>query len=553
MASVNQVLINNSFITVEESTSLAKVTSELSNYDFVVVTASTFYVIQKDERYLLTGHDEASSIKKIIADTNWPSSSTSTLANLQANTNWNRPVLIQAENQETIIGLVTPSQWITHLHSQNEILASYFDTLAETINDAVTAVDNEGNVILWNTAAEHTYKIQRDDIIGRKIGEHFKDESIILHTILNEGRPVRGTYHRPNEQTHVLINASPIIRKNRVIGGVATEHDITNIVRLNEEIDVSLLIPKDNPFSSFAGISPEIKQAVDIAKKVASTDMPILLTGEPGSGKEMLAQAIHYGGSKHKEPFLSLNCATIPSGLLEIELFGHQKDVFSEDPTTIAGKLEQAHNGTLFIEEIDKMPLEIQVKFLRYLEERSFYHVGGKEEIQVQTRIVASTTTPLEELLKAGEFHENLYYLLTVINIIIPPLRDHKEDIEALTQQFVKEFSKKYKKKAPFISSEVLEAFMQYDWPGNIRELRNTIERMIFLSDQSLITVAHLPDNLKDASSFTEVQQEEDSLQEARLIEETLQKTYGNKSAAADLLGISRGTLYNKIKEYGLN
>ena len=148
---------------------------------------------------------------------------------------------------------------------------------------------------------------------------------------------------------------------------------------------------------------------------------------------------------------------------------------------------------------------------------------------------------------------ENLYYLLTVINIIIPPLRDHKEDIEALTQQFVQEFSKKYKKKAPFISSEVLEAFMQYDWPGNIRELRNTIERMIFLSDQSLITLTHLPDNLKDASSFTEVQKEEDSLQEARLIEETLQKTYGNKSAAADLLGISRGTLYNKIKEYGLN
>ncbi|OIK15827.1 sigma-54-dependent Fis family transcriptional regulator [Bacillus sp. MUM 116] len=567
MFNIGQLRPENSFTLVGPDITLIQIKNKLLEYDYVVVSGNNYYTIANSEYSFIALAEDSLPVIEWVDKVNWLPSTVSTSFELSTSKiDWRRPVLIQNHDKEEIFGVLTAHQWIQYLDGENKKVSAYFNTLAETINDAVTAVDQEGTVICWNSVAEGTYKIKRENILGQKIGEHFNAESLILHHILNEGRTVRGAYHRPNHDTHVLINASPIIKENIIIGGIAIERDITGFVRLNEELDSSVpsLIHQDNPFDSIIGVSPEIQQALQIAQKVASAEIPVLLTGEPGSGKEMLAQAIHYGGSRNTGPFVSVNCSTIPSGLLEAELFGYQEGVFTSDRKTWqAGKIEQACNGTLFLEEIDKMPLDIQEKFLNYLEQQSFYRVGGTELITTKIRVIASTSQPLEAMAKAGEFNEALYYRLTVITIDIPPLRNRKEDIMKLVLQFVQEFSSKYKKPIPEINPKVMTILMNYDWPGNVRELRNVVERFIILNDENIITLNHLPKNIMNTFSESNSNvpgKREATLKElapikdeASMIEEALRKTYGNKSAAAKLLGISRGTLYNKIKEYGLN
>ncbi|MDQ1003619.1 PAS domain S-box-containing protein [Neobacillus niacini] len=559
-----QCHLDDSFTIVHDHLPLAEIKKKLDKYKFVVVAGGAYFIIHNYEYRLIELGNESTKIIDWLESLNWlPSTVVSTDMGYYSDVDWRRPVLVK--NEKEIIGILTSEQHIERLEEQKRQLLAYFQTLAETINDSVTAVDEAGEVLYWNLTAEETYKIKKEHIIGKKIGEHFSDESIVLHRILNEGLPVRGQYHRPNKDTHVLINASPIMVDNKIIGGVATEHNITNIIRLNEELDSNsaLLVPKSNPFGKMVSGSPKFQEALKIAQKVAHADIPVHLTGEPGSGKEMLAQAIHYGGTKADGPFITLNCSVIPPGLLEIELFGFQKDIYSTDQQTLQiGRIEQALNGTLFIEDIDKMPLSIQGKLLDYLIDYRFYRVGGVEEIISPTRIITSTSQSIDVLLREGNFNEKLYYHLSVISIDIPPLRLRKEDIVSLAKNYIQEFSSNYKKPAPDIDSEVITQLVNYDWPGNVRELRNTIERIILLNDKRSIMSEHLPENIRSkemvnltSSKKGEINRQEQGLKnsEALEIEEALRKTYGNKSAAASLLGISRGTLYNKIKEYGLS
>ncbi|MDR7246537.1 sigma-54 interaction domain-containing protein [Priestia megaterium] len=565
MFKLGPIDLDNSFIVVNPYTPLIEIKHSFVDYKFVVVLGEKHYIIAKNECNLIPIDNDSMPVVKWIEKVKWIPSPIHTITELYAlQLDWSRPILVKDHEEEDVMGILTANQWIQQLVLKNKEAWASFSTLAETINDAVTAVDQEGNVICWNTAAEGTYKIKRENILGQKIGEHFQSDSIILHRILNEGRPVRGTYHRPNNDNHVLINASPIIKDNKIIGGIATEHDITQIVRLNEELDSSssLLIHQQKPFSSIIGVNAEIQQALKVAQKVAYADIPVLVTGESGSGKEMLAQAIHYEGSKRNGPFVSINCSVIPPTLLEIELFGYQEGAFTADnKIKQVGKVEQACNGTLFIEEIDKMPLDIQEKFLKYLEDHSFYRIGKAELVTLptNTRVIASTSQALETMASKGEFNENLYYHLTVITIDIPPLRKRTEDIVKLVQQFVQEFSSKYKKKNPEISSEVMNILVNYNWPGNVQELRNVVERFILLNDENIIKSNHLPNNITNhyfLSNNDIRKQNETALQEKEellMIKNALHETYGNKSAAANLLGISRGTLYNKLKEYGIN
>ncbi|MEY2196592.1 sigma-54 interaction domain-containing protein [Neobacillus sp. BF23-41] len=557
-------ILDDSFTIVNYHIPLLEIKKKLNEYNFVIVSGGTYFIITHDENSLMALGDDSIPIIDWLEQLHWLESTViSDVNEIDTSVDWRRPVLVK--NEKGIIGVFSAEKRIEMLEKENRQVSAYFQTLAETINESVTAVDQAGHVVYWNTTAEETYKIKKEYILGKKIGEHFRDESIVLHRILNEGRPVRGQYHRPDKDTHVLINASPIMIENRIIGGVATEQNITKIIRLNEELDSNstLLVQKSNPFSTLVSGSPKFQETLKIAQKVAHADIPIHLTGEPGSGKEMLAQAIHYGGTKAEGPFITLNCSVIPPALLEMELFGFQKETFTAEQQTLQiGRIEQALEGTLFIEDIDKMPLQVQGKLLNYMVDHRFYRVGGVEKITSPTRIITSTSESIEVLVKQGNFNEQLYFHLSVITIDIPPLRTRKEDIIAHTQNYIQEFSSKYKKPVPEISSETMNQLVNYDWPGNIRELRNTMERLVLLNDKSVITDEHLPDTMKSQlivkqtnSPIGESDQQEDVVinSEVLEIEEALRKTYGNKSAAANLLGISRGTLYNKIKEFGLN
>ena len=559
-----QYQLDYSFTIVNDRTPLTEIKKKLNEYNFVIVAGGTYFIINNYEYNLMALGNDSMPIIDWLQHLKWlPSTVVLADKGLPSEVDWRRPVLFK--NEREYMGILTSGKEIKKLNEENNKISAYFKTLAETISDSVTAVDESGNVVYWNTTAEETYKIKKEFILGKKIGEHFNDDSVILHRILNEGRFVRGEYHRPNKDTHVLINALPIIIENKIIGGVATEHNITNIIRLNEELDSnsSLLVPKTNPFSTMVTGSPRFQESLKIAQKVAHADIPVHLTGEPGSGKEMLAQAIHYGGAKADGAFITLNCSVIPAALLEIELFGFQKDTDTfEQQTLQIGRIEQASNGTLYIEDVDKMPLSIQGKLLEYLVDHSFYRVGGIEKIPSPTRIITSTSEPIDALLREGSLNEKLYFHLSVITIDIPPLRTRKEDIITLVDKYINEFSAKYKKIVPEVHPETMLHIVNYDWPGNVREIRNTIERIVLLNDKPSITIEQLPENIKSKiiindnvgkgveSTTVEISSKN---AEALHIEEALRKTYGNKSAAASLLGISRGTLYNKIKEYGLS
>ncbi|WP_445488891.1 sigma-54 interaction domain-containing protein [Niallia sp. 03133] len=525
-----------------------------AQYDYIVIKADReWYCMEKEEAILLEIGKEQHTIEEWLNTLRIPSSSIATFETIHRCIKWERPVLIMDEAKQKVMCVLSASERVHYLQQANNQLSAFFKTLAETINDAVTAVDKEGNVVYWNGVAETTYNIRKEAIIGKKIGEHFDADSIFLHHILKEGNPVRGIYHRPNENTHVLMNASPIIDNNRIIGGVATEHDITKMVYLNKELDsnLPLRVQKDAPFSSIVTENEEVNKAVEIAQKMTHADIPVLITGERGTGKELLAQAIHYGGSKNNQPFISLNCSVIPTDVLEMELFGYQKVSFqSGKEEEMAGKLEQAKNGSLFIEDIEKMSLAVQQKLMDYMAKGRFTRVGGKREITSKTRVITSSSQSLMKLAKKEKFNEKLYFQLSVIQIEIPPLRNRKEDIPHLIHQFIKEYGEKHQKKKVEIGEMALNKLMKYDWPGNVKELRNVVERCILLTeDNKEVSIENLPAEIIEIASYFS---DNNKKEEIERIEEALHKTYGNKSAAANLLGISRGTLYNKIKEYGL-
>ncbi|WP_254776742.1 sigma-54-dependent Fis family transcriptional regulator [Paenibacillus sp. yr247] len=488
------------------------------------------------------------------------------LPHLQQSTN--RPLLFK-DKEGTIRGYSPLSTCLSAAVTEQQKWSAYFTALAETVTDAVTVVDRGGAVICWNSVAEELYHLPSAEILGKRIGEHFDVETLMVLKILDEGRMIRNTYHRPRPDTHVLINASPIRdAQGQIIGGIATEQDITQLVRLNEQLTTadSFGLPHkeqtEDLFTLIKGKGPAIGKVIQWAKKVAATETPVLLIGESGVGKEQLAHIIHQSSSRSEQPFLTVNCGIVPAGLLEAELFGYQGGAFTGSDSGQAGKLEQAKDGTLFINEIEKLPLEIQAKLYHYLTQQTITRSGGSQPINVRTRIIIATTQDLASKLVNQEFCSDLYYALNVISIRIPPLRDRTEDIPAMVHMYLKQFSLQYQKPVPALSPEVVLALTNYSWPGNIQELKNVIERCIILSDDDMISLDHLPSALQDQqpslapfeadSAAILLKAKVSDEEEVTLIEEALAKTAGNKSAAAKLLGISRGTLYNKMKEYEL-
>lgn len=317
------------------------------------------------------------------------------------------------------------------------------------------------------------------------------------------------------------------------------------------------LVKKKEGFEEIICSSPAMKEILDKIDVVAKTDVPVLIQGESGTGKELIANEIQRRSLRKDKPYIKINCAAIPETLFESELFGYEKGAFTGASEKKKGKFELANGGTLFFDEIGDMPVSLQAKLLRVIEEGSVYPLGGKEPVKIDVRCIYATSKNLKELIKNEKFREDLFYRINVIPIVIPPLRERKDDIPPLIDHFLKIFSEKYGKKNITMSSSAYEVLLRYDYPGNVRELKHVIERAVLLSKDGVIDIKHLPEEFYKVESFQKQCFSGNlSLKEClenfekSIILRALQECGWKKSEAAKKLGISRKALWEKIKLY---
>jgi two-component system NtrC family response regulator len=314
---------------------------------------------------------------------------------------------------------------------------------------------------------------------------------------------------------------------------------------------------KSREFGGMIGQCPEMLSIFSTIKKVAPSDVPIFITGENGTGKELVAQAIHEASLRSKCPFIPINCGAIPENLLESELFGHEKGSFTGAHATVQGKVQYAQKGTLFLDEIGELPVNLQVKLLRFLQEGVIQRVGGRQDIPIDTRTVCATNVDIARAIKEGKFREDLYYRISVITINLPPLRERGDDILLLANYFLRMFNEEYRKKVRRFSSASVNFLLSYEWPGNVRELRNRVQRAIIMSDSSALEPSDLGCEI-ELPPQAEVSQPVISLREARdkvereVISSAIDQHNGSIVKAAEVLGVSRPTLYDLMKKHNL-
>ncbi|MFQ6070196.1 MAG: sigma-54-dependent transcriptional regulator [Candidatus Aminicenantales bacterium] len=316
---------------------------------------------------------------------------------------------------------------------------------------------------------------------------------------------------------------------------------------IEENISLRRKIEDRFLFESIIAKSSKMIKIIELIKTVAPTNATVLITGETGTGKEVVARAIHHQSHRKNKPFIATSCAALPESLLESELFGHEKGSFTGAVAKKKGKFEAADKGTLFLDEIGEINMNTQIHLLRALEEKKITRVGGNEEIEVDVRVIAATNKNLKSLVKEGKFREDLYYRLNVVTFDLPPLKERKEDILPLAEHFLKKYAEENGKRVKKFSPQVVEFMLNYSWPGNVRELENMVERGVILSKQGAITMDELPQDVIHPS-----QVEEKTLEAVTKnhILNILEETKGNISKAAKILGIQRMTLYNRLKKY---
>lgn len=514
-------------------------------------------------------------------------------------------LLIQDEGPPQ--GYIAAADVLQHMLQAHRLLEAYLETTLETAGSALTLIDEEAKVAYWTSGAEHVFSIRKEDIVGQPAADFFPPDRLQSLKTLYTGETVYRKQHQPRPDLFALINARPVMLDGRIVGAVAAEVDITTEIRLHQELlhmsskvqhlekAVARLRPDSDPFAGIKGSSPGLKQCLETIRKISTTSATVLILGESGTGKELFAKAIHDLREPQTAPFIAINCGAIPASLFESELFGYEKGAFSgADPKGKKGKIELADGGTLFLDEIGEMPLELQVKLLRVLQEKSYFPVGGTRVKQANCRIIAATNQNLLGMIANNRFREDLYYRLNVINLVIPPLRMRKEDIYELTRTFLQEFSLLYNRHIESLPSEVFKMLFSYDWPGNVRELRNVIERIAILTTDGEVRPEYLPESLTasmdpkpstaegsmplrsirawsslhspgdvpdtnqagNESLLFEVSplsyQKRMEAYESDLLLQCLETVGGNKRMLAKQLGISRATLYNRMKRLGL-
>lgn len=443
--------------------------------------------------------------------------------------------------------------------------------LEAVINNAyewIVVVDEKGNIIYMNKNYCEFLERKQEEVIGKHVTEVI--ENTRMHIVVKTGKEEIADLHYI-KGNYMIANRIPIVVDGRVIGAVGTVifRDTNEWKRMNSHIK-SLLLQLQTYFQEWTenngakytlthliSCSKQMEELKEKVKRIADSDISVLIRGESGTGKELFAHSIHQLSSRSQKPFVKVNCGAIPEHLLESELFGYEEGAFTgAKKGGKKGKFQLADGGTIFLDEIGDLPLHMQVKLLRVLQEKEMEPIGSIKTVSVDVRIIAATNRPLEKMVEEKRFREDLYYRINVIPFVIPPLRERPGDIEMLAYHFMKKIAKRSGKRVNAISAEVMKLLRQHVWPGNIRELENVMEVAVHFANGETITVDALPEYLKANSSY---QMKGKTLKE--LLEETekaaiqqsLQRCGHDKQKAAKELGISKSAMYEKIKKYGLS
>ncbi|HWJ03000.1 MAG TPA: sigma 54-interacting transcriptional regulator [Verrucomicrobiae bacterium] len=435
-------------------------------------------------------------------------------------------------------------------YRQRELLTNKLFAVLNSLQDGFLLADEQQNVTHFNTLAAKMLDINEEQCAGL---EELIDAKKLWHSI-EKGEQFSGQIKGRRVANQLFCDAVPIKKKGRIEGAVITLKDIQQIKNLVKDVSVSEV---ETNFSQIVGVGRKIHELKKMALKLAPGNSTILIQGESGTGKELLARAIHQSSKRKANGFIALNCGAIPETLLESELFGYEEGSFTGAKRGgKLGKFELAHNGTIFLDEIGDMPLHLQVKLLRVLQERRVERIGGTRSIPVDVRVIAATHRDLDKMVKTGEFREDLYYRLNVIPLTVPPLRERREDIPTLIEFYLQHYCELVEKQVKFITNEVMDILIGYPWPGNVRELANVIEYCVTMAVTDSITADILPERIKgqphtagDARTLNIQELERDAITRALAIA----SARGRKEDAAQLLGLSRATLFRKIKEYGIS
>lgn len=445
--------------------------------------------------------------------------------------------------------------------------------ILDSINDAICIVDENCITRYWNDAAEKLYQIERSKIVDRHIQEFFPKS--LLVRIIKERKAYDNIYNNPREGCYNVISASPLYIDGRLVGGISLDRDATEFIKTSEllskaqsnlnvlEQEISIINKDRHSFSQIYGSNRTFRESIRLAKDISKSNINVLISSESGTGKELFAHAIHMESGREGY-FVPINCSAIPHELIESELFGYAPGAFTGAlKSGKVGKIELAHNGTLFLDEIGDMPLSMQPKILRVLENGEMTRIGSEKTIKANIRVIAATNKDLSEMVEAGLFRKDLYYRLNSVMISLPPLRERKDDIPLLVNRFVEDYCMEYGINILGITPDVMNIFINHHWEGNIRELKNVIERIVVLAknkDTELIDITFLPKNLRGSEEAIPTSKQESIYDLNKLLENAEKEAIinvmkiarNNKAHAAKLLNIPRSTLYFKLRKYNL-
>ena len=451
-------------------------------------------------------------------------------------------------------------------------LDAYWKTVVDTIKDGIMIVDKYGTIISVNKGVEKISGYTRDELIGSRCSilncnicktalTHQGDHWCILFKTgkLNMRRCT--IIKKDNTKVHILKNASLLYDRKRILmGAVETITDITELIEKDIQIEAYRReLRSEDRFHGILGASAPMQRVFNLIANAARSDAPVIIFGESGVGKELVARAIHTIGNNNSQPYIKVNCAALNESLLESELFGHVKGAFTGAHKTRVGRFEAARGGDIFLDEIGDLPLATQVKLLRVLEDKVIERVGDNKPIHTDVRIISATNRDLMKLVEKGAFRQDLFYRINVIPIHIPPLRERTDDIPILADFFFRRIQLKSGKKIRNIGNEAMRLLMEHTWPGNVRELKSAFEFAFVTCQDKTLLPEHFPPTLLPLQNLLKKKPEsainpainKDETKKRQLIE-MLEKTGGNQSETARLLGVSRVTVWNRMKKYNV-